>query len=331
MSHSPDPSTDKSIVVLIPTYNDWEALELVVGALDRHVSLLNWQVSILIVDDGSDRTDLPESLSSPRQSIAKLDVLTLRHNLGHQRAIAIGLAWLEANMPCTAVVIMDGDGEDAPSDVPRLIAQFEETGATKMIFASRHRRSEGLTFQTFYHLYRLIHRVLTGLPVRIGNFSLLPWPLLRKLVVLSDLWSHYGAAALKSRLPMTTIPTRRATRLGGRPTMNFTDLVMHGLSAMSVLGDRISVRLLAAASSLLLVSLIILAGFVGSGILETIESQKATITTIMLSIFFAAQLVLVATLLALGALGRRNVATFLPLRDYGYFVDRHITLWQRNQ
>ncbi len=323
-------NTDVSLVVLIPVYNDWEALTLVVDALDRCVAPLDWQLHILIVDDGSDPTDLPNALSAPRNSIASVNVLALRRNLGHQRAIAVGLAWVEANMPCAAVVVMDGDGEDAPSDVPRLIAKFEKTERVKVVFAARQRRSEGITFQIFYQLYRLAHRILTGISVRVGNFSLVPWSLLRRLVVVSDLWNHYAAAVFRARLPMTTIPTQRAHRLMGHPTMNFTALVMHGLSAMSVLGDYIGVRLLIAIGGLFVISAIVAAGLIGSGIAGVAGISPELFAAVALIMVFAVQLVLGVTLFAFGVLGRRDTASFLPLRDHHYFIDRRTTLWTRD-
>ena len=43
-------------------------------------------------------------------------MLHLRRNLGHQRAIAIGLSHLHEQDRYARIVIMDGDGEDAESD-----------------------------------------------------------------------------------------------------------------------------------------------------------------------------------------------------------------------
>ncbi len=330
MNQSPDVHADTSLVVLIPVYNDWEALTLVIDALDSCVASLDWQLRIVVVDDGSDQADLPDTLSAPRGSIVSVDILALRRNLGHQRAIAIGLAWVEANMPCTAVVVMDGDGEDAPSDLPRLMAKFEETGRSKVVFAARQRRSEGMMFQIFYRLYRFAHRILTGIPVRVGNFSLVPWSLLRRLVVVSDLWNHYAAAVFRARLPMTTIPTQRARRLMGHPTMNVTALVMHGLSAMSVLGDYIGVRLLIAVGGLFVIFAITVAGLIGSGTVGAAELSPELFVVVAVIIVFAIQLVLGITLFAFGVLGRRDTAGFLPLRDYPYFVDHRTTLWTRD-
>jgi polyisoprenyl-phosphate glycosyltransferase len=130
--------------------------------------------------------------------------------------------------------------------VPRLVAQLQRDKATAIVFAERRRRSEGLLFTILYHTYRLMHKVLTGVSVRVGNFSAVPRHLLSSIVAVSELWNHYAAAVVKARLPYTTIPTRRGTRLHGRSSMRFVSLVTHGLSAMSVFGDAIGVRLLIA-------------------------------------------------------------------------------------
>ena len=77
------------------------------------------------------------------KAIARVDVLRLRRNVGHQRAIAIGLAFIHAHRPCRAVVVMDADGEDRPSDVPRLLARLDAAGDPAIVFAERTRRSSG--------------------------------------------------------------------------------------------------------------------------------------------------------------------------------------------
>jgi hypothetical protein len=157
---------------------------------------------------------------------------------------------------------MDGDGEDSPTDIRRLIECYDSNGAKRVVFALRQRRSEGALFQVFYQIYRAIHWLLTGVSVRIGNFSLIPSSHLHRLVVVSDIWNHYAAGVVKARVPIAHVPTSRASRLTGRPKMNFTSLVVHGLSAISVFRDRLGVRLLVAASS---VTVLILLGLFSFG------------------------------------------------------------------
>jgi 2-polyprenyl-3-methyl-5-hydroxy-6-metoxy-1,4-benzoquinol methylase len=79
--------------------------------------------------------------------------------------------------------------------------------------------------------------MLTGISVRVGNFSILPRSYLSTLIVLSELWNHYAAAVFRSRLKFEMIPIPRGRRIAGASRMNFVSLVTHGLSAASVFSD----------------------------------------------------------------------------------------------
>src|SRR5262249_49894452 len=158
-------------------------------------------------------------------------------NLGHQRAIAIGLTYLYVTHQHDAVIVMDGDGEDRPADVLALIERSEAGGGSRVVFAQRKRRSEGVAFQFGYLAFRAVHRVLVGRGVEVGNFSLVPRAALARLVSVSELWNHYAAAVYQARIPLEMIPTTRGERIAGQSRMNWIALVMHGLSAVSVYSD----------------------------------------------------------------------------------------------
>jgi glycosyltransferase involved in cell wall biosynthesis len=183
-------------------------------------------------------------LNKPLKNIFAVDIIHLQRNLGHQRAIAVGLTHINDKYPCDAVIVMDADGEDKPEDVPRLIERFKDSGGKQIVFAERLKRSEGLVFKVSYKLYQIMHYKLTGIPVKVGNFSIIPHNCLSSLVLVSELWNHYAAAVFSSRIPYETLPTSRGNRLGGKSTMNYTELVLHGLSAISVFTDIVGVRLL---------------------------------------------------------------------------------------
>ena len=86
---------------------------------------------VLVVDDCSPEQPGELFRLGPLKSLATVDVLPLRRNLGHQRAIAIGLAYVEQHIDNRCVVVMDSDGEDSPEDVPRLLASSNKKGATR--------------------------------------------------------------------------------------------------------------------------------------------------------------------------------------------------------
>ena len=208
--HSPSwlRSEAGSIIILIPVFNDWASLAQLMPRLDSALADRGLEAEVLVVDDGSTIESETPAAQPTFHAVRRVDVLRLRRNLGHQRAIAIGLAYIEDCLRSDAVVIMDGDGEDDPADVPRLLNQLEGSGQTRIVFAERTRRSESLFFQIFYALYKLLHYFLTGQKVRVGNFSAIPRRRLSSLVVVAELWNHYAAAVIRSRQPHCLIPTR---------------------------------------------------------------------------------------------------------------------------
>lgn len=299
--------------VLIPVYEDWVAVTRVINELDAS----GRRFDVLLVDDGSVNPCPAAPAGIP--GAGTIEVLRLRRNLGHQRAIAIGLAHLEAQGDQSPVVIMDGDGEDKPTDVLALL-DAAESAPGRIVFAERTRRSEGWLFSLLYHAYRGAHWLLTGERVRVGNFSVMPSELLPRLVVVSELWNHYAAAVFKSRLPYTTIPTARGVRYAGHSTMNYVALVTHGLSAMAAFGDRIGVRLLTATVLMALTAggalALALAGPLLAG--EGLPSWAPMAIVVFFLVVFQALAVSLTFVFVI--LGSRDSSTFLPLRDYKYYI-----------
>jgi len=312
--------SDGGVVILVPLYNDWAACQLLLSALDEALRGQIRSARVILVDDGSSQ---PPSEDYPDRSfevLERIDILQLRRNLGHQRAIAIGLSYIWEHVPCETVVLMDSDGEDSPTDVPRLLAKFREEGGRKIIFAERTRRSESWTFVAFYKLYKLLHSILVGMGVRVGNFSAIPRSRLDSLIVVSELWNHYAAAVVKSQQPFDTIPTQRAKRLSGRSRMNFVKLGAHGLSAISVFGDIIGVRLLVATFGLIAMTVI--------GLFVTLAIRLGTdlpipgwaTSTLGILVVILFQAVMLSIQFSFIVLGGRQGTTFLPCRDYAFFV-----------
>lgn len=299
--------------VLIPVYEDWVAVTRVIQELDAS----GRRFDILLVDDGS-VTPCP-AVPGGMPGAGTIEVLRLRRNLGHQRAIAIGLAYLEARGDGAPVVIMDGDGQDQPADVLRLLAAAAASPG-RIVFAERTRRSEGWLFGVLYRTYRATHWLLTGERVRVGNFSAIPALLLPRLVAVSDLWNHYAAAVFKARLPYTTIPTSRGVRYAGNSTMNYVALVTHGLSAMAAFGDRIGVRLLTATMLVALAA----GGALGFALARPLLAGEGLPSWAPMAIVVFCLVVFQALAVSLTfvfvILGSRESSTFLPLRDYQHYI-----------
>lgn len=316
------------LVLIAPVYEDGASAVQLLKELAAQFAPSDLQLRVLLVDDGS-RHPVTETPGLSDCIPCPVDVLLLRRNVGHQRAIALGVAYVHDQIPCDALLIMDADGEDRPEDARRLLEEFRSSGGERILFAERTRRTESLFFRTLYRAYQVVHWGLTGIRVRVGNFSIVPARAVSSLVTLPAMWNHYAAAVFDSRLAYGTIPTQRGHRYSGRSKMNSLSLVMHGLHAISVFSDLVAVRLL-----LIVVGLCCLCGGV---MLGTFVAQFYSKTATPIWALYGWGLLLLLVLLAVGSfslvlnlLSQRNSLNFLPIRDYRFFVDRAVRVTSRH-
>jgi hypothetical protein len=310
-----------TLQIVIPVYDDWESVACLLPEVDRQLIQANVQADILIADDGSQQRQ-PATWKLPWSGIRTLRILTLKRNLGHQRAICVALCHLNQQVGWQQVLIMDGDGEDSPSDVPRLLSALESNAAARVVFAERTRRSEGAMFTFFYFLYRTLHRVLVGHRVRVGNFSVMNRQCLESLCVSWELWNHYAAAVFASRQPIALVPAARGQRLAGKSRMNFPALVMHGLSALSVFSDRISTRLLLFSAAGTAMAAIGLIGVVSIRLATDYAIPGWATNAFGLLVLLLVQIVAFMLTSCLVVLFTRGLSQFIPARDFEHFVMR---------
>jgi uncharacterized membrane protein len=137
---------------------------------------------------------------------------------------------------------------------------------------------------------------------------------------VSELWNHYAAGVFKARIPYQTISTTRAPRLTGESHLKFVGLIAHGLSALSVHAEVIGVRLLvvaglAAVTITSLLAGVVLVGFVTSGAIPGWATLAGGI--LLITLFQAIGFVI---LFAFVILHGRSQPSFIPVRDYAYFI-----------
>ena len=307
----------------MPLRDDWASAAELIRRLDQAVSSYPCTLDVLLVDDASRQVCNAADFQSQLAAVRTIRILRLRRNLGHQRAIAIGLVHVQQSMRCDAVLVMDADGEDTANGALQLIRAFSEVNENsqpRAIFAERSRRTESFVFRCFYLGYKIVHRILTGVRVRVGNFSILPSGYLTTLVVMSEMWNHYAAAFFRSGLPFTTIPIPRGYRIAGTSKMNFVTLAVHGISAISVFGDVVGVRILIGSMAGSLMALFgILAVFAIRFFTDMAIPGWATYASGVLAIILV-QFITMAISFTFIMLSNRTNLSFVPLRDHSLFV-----------
>lgn len=317
----------KPIVILSSLYDDWESAAELFGSIGDELGRRGCPAQLVIVNDAS-LEPCPAGFLSDHAGFSSVEIVTLKRNLGSQRALAVGLAHIfETNTTAAAVLIMDADGEDRPADLMLLIEAFATQTAPRVIFAARAKRSESGLFRVCYQFYRILHYLFTGYRIQFGNFSLVPRELLGRLVVDPNLWLHFAATVISSRIPYTSIPTERGVRLHGKSKLNLIALVIHAIAAISCYNEVVGVRLifcslgLGAVVSLLLITVVGIRIATAWGLLSAAWAIPgwATDAVGVLMILLAQVFIMVVAFSAI-AIANRKAQFFFPIQQYKLLI-----------
>lgn len=155
------------ISLVVPIYNEEEIIDRLVDEIEAVMKQAPaWEA--VFVDDGSTDRTLSLLLERRRRD-PRVGVLRLSRNWGHQAAISAGLTHARGD----AVIVMDGDLQDPPSVIPKLLEEWK--AGARVVVAERSSRHEGwvsnLLFRTFYFV--LGHVSDYPIPLNAGIFGLL--------------------------------------------------------------------------------------------------------------------------------------------------------------
>jgi polyisoprenyl-phosphate glycosyltransferase len=301
----------EQIVILIPVFNDNESLNKLLINLENSLQeFTDYNFSLVIVNDGS-----AESITMKPGGRFSGKVVHLQRNIGHQKAIAVGLAYIKESLSCDKVLIMDSDGEDRPEDAINLL-KASASQTDKIIFARRKSRQESTGFRFFYRVYKSVFRILTGKKIAFGNFMVMPKSLLDKAVYYSEIWNHLAGGILKAALPYSSIETHRGKRYAGQSKMNFTSLLIHGLGAIAVFIEVIASRLLIFSLILIGISLFAILGVVGIKTFThlAIPGWTSTVVSAMLIVLLQSFLLSLFTIFLY--LSSQSQRKFIPAHHY---------------
>jgi polyisoprenyl-phosphate glycosyltransferase len=229
--------SDYKLIIVTPAYEDVEASSRLFKEL---ATQFKKAVFVVAVDDGSVKQ--PVEVASLENAGIDGVVLRLRRNVGHQRAIAIGLGYVSEHVqPGQNVVVMDSDGEDLPSTIPDLLKSLE-SDQIDVVVAQRKSRVESYRFKAFYAVYKRFFSLMTGRAISFGNFMALKAHAIKRLVVMQELSIHVAGAVLASKLRTGVCSLDRGPRYAGQSKMNFVGLALHGFKGLMVFAEDVLVR-----------------------------------------------------------------------------------------
>ena len=309
----------RKIILVTPVYNDWDSLNILLKKVNNSVSE-GTEIGVLVINDASSvMPTISKAEFADKNNIENISVLHLNCNLGHQKAITIGLGHIVENESFDAVIIMDSDGEDNPAYINDMLNSYD-IDQDKIIIARRDKRSEGLLFKIGYYCYKSIFRILTGESISFGNYCLIPRNQLQKLIYKETLWNHIASTVLRSGLPLKMLPTKRGERYAGEATMNFPALVLLGLSAIAVFSDVVLLRTLIVSFLLCVLALFSIAAVFMIKIFTTLAIPGWASSTIGIFTIIFIQSLMISIFILFIILANRSNRMFIPAKHYHDFI-----------
>ena len=237
IAHDEEQPPEPVVSIVIPVLDEADGLTQLLdrgaGAMARIASF-----EVIVVDDGS-RDNTPDVLAAYATPDAPLHVIRLSRNFGHQAALLAGLRASRGQ----AVVMMDGDGQDPPELLPRLIERWR-MGAD-VVYGVRRARKESFGKRWAYSaFYRLVARLgEVPIPLDAGDFCLMDRQVVEALCELPE--STRFLRGLRSWVGFEQVGLEydRPAREHGRTKYGLTKLVrlaLEGLLSFSVLPLRLA-------------------------------------------------------------------------------------------
>jgi polyisoprenyl-phosphate glycosyltransferase len=309
----------RRIAIVIPVYNDWYSLSRLISEIESCEMPGDIGFSLFIINDGSTEPPTIELPLQPLDRIIEIELINLACNLGHQRAIAVGLVEVWRTGTIESVLVMDSDGEDHPTDIPRLCAEAKKHPG-HIICAQRKQRPGRVAFRVWYECYKLIFKLLTGAQIDFGNFCLIPGDKLELLVNNSSIWNNLAGTLARARIPLAKLPSHRGRRYAGKSQMSFISLVTHGLGAISVYGDVVVVRLMIATLTTMALTLLGICWVLAEKLFTNFAIPGWATSAIGVLAVILVQALMLFTISAFNLMNIRSIKVVIPRLDVPSFV-----------
>ena len=220
-----------NFIILTPTLNDWRSLSKLLLEIDKNILGLKGNFRVLIINDAS--TIEPKLNLKNIKRLRKINIITLKKNLGSQKSICVGLKYLKKKKTKAIIVILDSDGEDNPKQIKKLI-NLAEKNPNSIISANRLKRKENIFFKLLYKLHLLITFLFTGKYINFGNYCSFNSLNLKKLLSNANLWLACSAGMIKNCDSIKPYYANRKKRYFDSSKVKFSFLFKHSLNIISV-------------------------------------------------------------------------------------------------
>jgi dolichol-phosphate mannosyltransferase len=219
--------TPTLLSIVAPVYDEQELVEAFVAR--ACAAAADFEFELVIVNDGSsDRT--PALLDRIAAADARVRVIHLSRNFGHQAALTAGLEHALGDV----VVMIDADLQDPPELIPDMIARWSQ--GADVVYAVRQQREGETAFKLataswFYKLFNKLAQV--DLEPNSGDFRLLDRRALDALLALTERSRFLRGMTVWVGFNQTAISYQRDARHAGETKYTLRKMLHFSLDAIA--------------------------------------------------------------------------------------------------
>jgi dolichol-phosphate mannosyltransferase len=208
--------------VVVPVYNEEGNVEALAARTLSVMEGLGAPFELLFVDDGSrDRT--PQLLRRLAAGDDRIRVVRFTRNYGQEAAVEA----LYLNARGRWLIQMDGDLQNPPEEIPKLIAKKDE--GYDVVYGIRQSRQDTLFRRAASRSMQWSMRRMMEieLPDDVSTFRLMSAPIARLVAALPERRKFFSALLVWSGARIGTVRVKHDARHAGRTHYNFTKLLNH--------------------------------------------------------------------------------------------------------
>jgi polyisoprenyl-phosphate glycosyltransferase len=217
------------ISIVVPIFNEQELVRLFHAAVTDAMNDVGETWEVVYVNDGSRDSSL-DLLRELQLEDTHVVVVDLSRNWGHMGAISAGLQTARGD----AVVLMDGDFQDPPEVLPKLVAAWR--GGAQVVTAVRRSRQERR--KVLAKLFPLFYRVLGALsdfpiPLNAGIFGLLDRQAVDSINSLREGNRYLPGLRAWVGYNTSVVLYDRQDRAGGEGKLTFLSRIKYAIDAIT--------------------------------------------------------------------------------------------------
>ncbi len=199
------------ISVVVPVHDEERSVALLLDEIDAALQPLEAPWEVIFVDDGSTDGSFA-ALTRLHAERANVVVVRLRRNFGKAAALAAGFAHARGDV----IVTIDGDLQDDPAEIPRLLVKLDE--GFDLVSGWKTRRRDPLRRRLLSRLFNRVAGWLSGVRLHDMNCGLKAYrgEVVRGLRLYGELHRFIPVLAHQRGFRVAELPVNHRPREHGR-------------------------------------------------------------------------------------------------------------------